>query len=112
MSCVVKDWAVDQVEKVEGRGNSMEEAGALKDLYHGTSWWFSVVNPPSHAGDPWFLSLVREIRFHMLHCTAKNKKALEVHVRKSVDNLGETDKDFKDASVETSNGNDTRVPRR
>ena len=69
-----------------------------------------VVKTASNAGDVG--SLVREIRFHMLHCTAKNKKALEVHVRKSVDNLGETDKDFKDASVETSNGNDTRVPRR
>ena len=32
MSCVVKDWAVDQVEKVDGRGTSMGEAEVLKDL--------------------------------------------------------------------------------
>lgn len=48
----------------------------------------------------------------MLHCTAKKKnKPLKVHVTKSIDNLGETQKDVKDASVETSDGNDTRVPR-
>lgn len=40
-----------------------------------------------------------------------NNKPLEVHVRKSVDNLGETDKDVKDASVDSSDGNDTHVPR-
>ena len=57
-------------------------------------------------------SLGRELRSHMLHCTAKKKtKPLKVHVTKSVDNLGETEKDVKDASVETSDGNDTHVPR-
>ena len=41
----------------------------------------------------------------------KKTKPLKVHVTKSVDNLGETEKDVKDASVETSDGNDTHVPR-
>lgn len=30
MSCVIKDQAIGQVEKVGGRGNSMGEAEALK----------------------------------------------------------------------------------
>ena len=57
VSCVVKDWAVNQVKKVEGRGTSMGEAEALKGLSQGTSWYSSVVNLPSNARDhdfrPW-----------------------------------------------------------